>query len=176
MAHVGDWACAVALAAALGPAPALGQPSDACPREVRDAMTSWGQDGVNRAAAVIRSEEMGIARPDSVFEFSCLTDLFRMPNLYFFHGGSLVDGLLGGLHDFVCEVGEGLFEEHINRPLGQLAFWDEAPRVPGLGAGVRWRGSREAAPSVGLRPVQRIGGAAHQNIQWFRSAIGGGGP
>ena len=164
----------VALGAVLGVTAATtgAQPSDGCPREVRDAMTSWGQDGVNRAASVIRSEEMGIAKPESVFDFSCLTDLFQVPNLYFFHGGSLVDGLIGGLHDFVCEFGQSLFEEHLGRPLGQLAFWDEAPRVPGLEIGVRWGARDQESLSVSVRPVQDVGGGGHQNIQWFRSAIG----
>ena len=175
----GRWARAVAMGAAVaaGALSAGAAPDDGCPREVRDAMRSWGQDGVHRAAAVIRSEDAGIGRPTSVFDFSCLTDLFRAPDLYFFHGGSLVNGLLGGLRDFVCEAGERLFDEHVNRPIGELVFWDEAPHVPGRGAGVRW-GETTRAPTVAIRPAEGRGTreGAHRDIRWFRTAIGGTSP
>ena len=165
----------VALGLALGVAAgtAGGEADDACPRHVRDALTSWGQDGVHRAASVIRSEDAGIAKPRSVFDFSCITDLFEFPGLFFFFDpSSIVDAVLGGMRDFVCEVGEQLYAQALGEPMRRLVFWDEAPRVPGFDTGVRWT-DEAPEPEVEVLPVERVGAGSYQDIRWFRSAIGG---
>ena len=132
-------AIALGLVLGAGAATTGAQPDEACPRHVRDALTSWGQDGVHRAASVIRSEDAGIGKPTSVFDFSCITDLFEFDGLFFFFDPStIVDAVLGAMRDFVCEVGEQLYAQAIGKPMRQLVFWDEAPQVPGLATGVRW--------------------------------------
>lgn len=170
----GTW-CAAALGLVLGVAAATAgaQPDAACPRHVRDALTSWGQDGVHRAASVIRSEDVGIAKPRSVFDYSCITDLFEFPGLFFFFDPSaILDSVLGAMRDFVCEVGEQLYAQAIGEPMRQLVFWDEAPRVPGLDTGVRWT-DEAPEPEVEVLPVEPVGSGSHRDIRWFRSAIGG---
>ena len=166
--------CAIALGVVLGGAtPTAGaQPDEACPRHVRDALASWGQDGVHRAASVIRSEDAGVAKPKSVFDLSCITDLFEFPGLFFFFDPSaIVDTVLGAMRNFVCEVGEQLYAQALGEPVRQLVFWDEAPQVPGLDTGVRWTGEGPE-PEVEILPVERPGSGSYRDIRWFRSAIG----
>ena len=156
-------------------ASASGEPTDGCPPEVREALTSWGQDGVHRAAAVVRSEETGIGKPESVFDFSCLSDLFRAPGLdVFVDPAAFINAMLRAVQDFVCEVGEGLYREKVDQPIQEMVFWDESPYVPGVEVGAPWR-DKVTPPDIGVRPVEEIsaGRGSYRDARWFRQAIGG---
>ena len=155
--------------------PVAGGPSAGCPSEVRDALESWGQDGVHRAAAAIRSEETGIGKPESVFDFTCLSNLFKTPDLYeFADPGAIVDVILQGIEDFVCEAGDHLYRKHVDRPIQELVFWDELPHVPGLEVGTTWR-DKVVPPEINIRPLEDIEASTEsfRDTRWFRHAIGG---
>lgn len=156
-------------------APVTGGPSAGCPSEVRDALESWGRDGVHRAVAVIRSEETGIGKPESVFDFTCLSDLFNAPGLYtFVNSGAITNVLLQRIQDFVCEAGENLYREQVDRPIQEMVFWDELPHVPGLDVGTSWR-DKVVPAQIGIRPIQNSGASkgSYRDARWFRNAIGG---
>ena len=172
-AWVVGWAAGAALALAGGPV--AGDPTDGCPTEVRQAMTSWGRDGVHRAAAVIRSEATGIGEPESVFDFSCLTDLFRFPGLHvFIDPTAVINAILRAIQNFVCDVGDRLFRENIDRPIQEMVFWDDLPYVPGVDVNSSWR-DKVNPPEVAVRPGEGIsaGRGSYGDASWFRHAIGG---
>lgn len=171
----GWWVGGVVAGALAAAAPVSGDPTDGCPAEVRSAMTSWGRDGVHRAAAVIRSEETGIGEPESVFDFSCLTDLFRFPGLHvFIDPGAVINAILRAMQDFVCQTGKGLYREKVDQPIQEMVFWDEVPYVPGVDVDAPWR-DKVSPPDVGVRPVEGISAARgrYRDARWFRQAIGG---
>ena len=156
-------------------ATAAAAPGAGCPSEVRDALESWGRDGVHRAAAVIRSEGTGIGRPESVFDLTCLTDLFKAPGLYtFVEPGAITDVLLRQMRNFVCEVGEDLYREHVDRPIQEMVFWDELHHVSGEDVGANWR-NRVVPPEIPARPLEDTEGStgSYRDARWFRHAIGG---
>ena len=156
------------------PGVAVANGGEACSTEVQDGLKSWGQDGVHRAAAVIRDEEVGVSRPDSVFDFSCLSNLFRFPGIYVFGDPSaIINGILRGLQDLVCETAEQLVAESINRPIREMAFWEDLPFVPGVDVGARWR-NKVTPPKVGVEPVTDIDASegSYRDARWFRRAIG----
>ena len=161
-----------ALGALSGTAAANG--GEACSPEVQAGLRSWGQDGVHRAAAVIRDEEVGVSRPDSVFDFSCLSDLFRLPGIYVFGDPSAIIGsILRGLEDLVCDSAEALVATSLNRPIREMAFWEDAPYVPGVDVGARWR-RKVSPPDVDVEPVTdiRASEGSYRDARWFRRAIG----
>ena len=150
-------------------------PSAGCPSEVRDALESWGQDGVHRAATVIRSEETGIGEPESVFDLTCLTDMFEAPGLYsFVKPGAITDVLLREMRNFVCETGTELYREHVDRPIQEMVFWDELHHVLGEDVGANLR-NRVVPPEIPARPLEDTVGSAGSfpDARWFRNAIGG---
>lgn len=176
MSRPASWCAGAVLGAAIAfAAPAFGDPTDGCPAEVREAMTSWGRDGVHRAAAVIRSEETGIGEPESVFDFSCLTDLFRFPGLnVFIDPGAVINAILRAMQDFVCQSGRRLYREEVDQPIQEMVFWDEVPYVPGVDVDAPWR-DKVAPPDVEVRPVEGISASRgrYRDARWFRQAIGG---
>ena len=155
--------------------PAVADPDAGCPAEVREAMTSWGEDGVHRQVAVIRSEETGISKPESVFDFSCLDGLFRFPGLYvMFDPSAIINAILRAMQDFVCETGQRLYDQHVDQPLQDMVFWDEIPYVPGVDVDAPWR-DKGIPVDIDARPVEDIGASEgrYRDARWFRRAIGG---
>lgn len=177
MRRVRAWWVGSVIGAALAvvTAPAAGDPTDGCPVEVREAMTSWGQDGVHRAAAVIRSEETGIGEPESVFDFSCLTDLFRFPGLgVWIDPTAVLNAILRAMQDFVCSSGRRLYRQNVDQPIREMVFWDDLPHVPGVDVDAPWR-DKVVPPDVGVRPGEGISASrgSYRDARWFRRAIGG---
>ena len=150
-------------------------PDAGCPAEVREALTSWGEDGVHRQVAVIRAEATGISQPESVFDFSCLDDLFRFPGLYvMFDPSAVINAILRAMQDFVCESGEALYDQHVDQPLEEMVFWDEFPYVPGVDVDAPWR-DKGVPVDVDIREGEAIGASEgrYRDARWFRRAIGG---
>ena len=177
MRAVRGWFAAALLAGAMmGAASGVGADPDAgCPPEVREAMTSWGRDGVHRQVAVIRTEATGISEPESVFDFSCLDDLFRFPGLYvMFDPSAVINAVLRAVQDFVCETGERLYDQHVDQPIQDMVFWDEFPYVPGVDVDAPWR-DKGVPVDVDIREGEDIGaaGGRYRDARWFRRAIGG---
>ena len=77
------------------PAAVEGAAEAACNPQVRGALAASAQRGVEGDLAIIRHPDQGIRNPDSILDFSCLTDLFnyRAFDVLFDPGGALEDVL-----------------------------------------------------------------------------------
>ncbi len=145
----------------------------ACSPVVFEALEQAGQRGVTEAAAIIRNPVSGIRQPDSIFDFSCIEDLFQFPDInILFDPNRIINGILRAVQDKVCEVAELKYAEHIGRPLDDLIFSRDIPRLPGLDVRIRKTKTPEF-PSAETRPLERPnankGRASDANI--FRRAL-----
>ena len=87
-------AAALALLLLAAPAVAQGPPAEADPRcnpQVAEALAGSAQAGVEADLAVLRHPDQGIRNPDSILDFSCITDLFdyRSFDIHFDPAGAL---------------------------------------------------------------------------------------
>ena len=136
------WPFAAALALALwaSPAPAETLPADGDPRcdpEVAEALAGSAQAGVEADLAVLRNPEQGIRNPDSILDFSCITDLFdyRSFDIHFDPAGAL-EQILDLARRRICAAARDAYRRYVGRALDPSVYLSEytrpLDRLPGL--------------------------------------------
>ena len=163
---------ALALAVAPGTLPASAQSPPgavegaaveaACDRQVRDALAASAQRGVEGDLAIIRHPGQGIRNPDSILDFSCLTDLFnyRAFDVLFDPGGALED-VLDLARRRICQTARDAYRRYLGRALDTTIYTAPVPRLPGLDIDGRYGNVLDDIPGGG-------------DAKRFRSVLEGG--
>ena len=136
---------------AAGPPPpgsvASGDP--ACDPAVAEALAASAEAGVEADLAIIRHPDQGIRNPDSIFDFSCIWDLFdyRAFDVLFDPAGAL-DDILDLARRRLCAVARDAYRRYLGRTLDASVYTVPARRLPGLD--LDWR-RRNVLDDVGAR-------------------------
>ena len=142
-------ALAAALAAALLAAPSALPPAalaDACDPEVAEALARSAEEGVDRDLAVIRHPGQGVRQPDSLFDLSCVRNMFDFRGAdILFDAGGLVDRTLDLARKRVCNAAREAYAEALGRRPDPRVYLGDAAKLPG----VRLRPSPGFSAAVG---------------------------
>ena len=149
---------------------AAGDPADqaaACDPAVAEALAASAEAGVEADLAIIRHEEQGIRNPDSILDFSCITDLFdyRSFDIHFDPAGAL-EYILDLARRRICAAARDAYRRYVGRALDPSVYLSEytrpLDRLPGLD--IDWP-RRSLVDDIGV-------GDADSEL--FRDAVGGG--
>ena len=134
-----------------------------CDPRVRAALAESARRGVEADVAIVRHPDQGIRDPDSILDFSCITDLFdyRAFDILFDPAGAL-DDILDLARRRLCAAARDAYRRYLGRALDPAVYTVPARRLHGLDFG--WR--RQALPDD-----VRAGAAASER---FRDAVEGG--
>ena len=140
-----------------------GTMEDACDPAVADALARSAEAGVEADLAIIRHPDQGIRNPDSIFDFSCIRDLFdyRAFDVLFDPAGAL-DDILDLARRRLCAVARDAYRRYLGRALDASVYTVPARRLPGLG------------PGWGRRNVIEDAGAPSGDRELFRGVVEGG--
>lgn len=186
---------AAALAAALAAAaPSHGADPD-CDPEVERALAANAEAGAKEDFRAVRHAEMGIRDPESIFDLSCVSDMFDYAhsNILFDPGRAMTE-IVGFLRNLFCDRAREMFGRYVGRGLDARIFAPELEKLPGLDivteggnvldeAGAAVRAGRNAAPTPPAhrpspsRPLAAAPGSSAppaSRSELFRSLIGGG--
>ena len=144
------WPLAAALVLVLWVSPAEAQPpgtagpqgdaaghASACDPAVAEALAGSAQAGVEADLAVLRHPDQGIRNPDSILDFSCITDLFdyRSFDIHFDPAGAL-EQILDLARRRICAAARDAYRRYIGRALDPAVYISEytrpLDRLPGL--------------------------------------------
>ena len=127
-----------------------GAMEEACDPAVAEALARSAEAGVEADLAIIRHPDQGIRNPDSIFDFSCIRDLFdyRAFDVLFDPAGAL-DDILDLARRHLCAVARDAYRRYLGRALDASVYTVPARRLPGLGADWRRRGVLEDAGAPG---------------------------
>ena len=139
-----------------------GAMEDACDPAVAEALAKSAEAGVEADLAIIRHPDQGIRNPDSIFDFSCIRDLFdyRAFDVLFDPAGAL-DDILDLARRRICAAARDAYRRYLGRALDASIYTVPARRLPGLD--VDWR----------RRNVLDDIGAGSAGAELFRDAVGG---
>ena len=159
-APAGGEAASAPSAGAAGTGPA-GHAS-ACDPEVQRALAESAEAGVEADLAIIRHPGQGIRNPDSIFDFSCIWDLFdyRAFDLLFDPAGALED-ILDLARKRLCAAARDTYRSYLGRALDASVYTVPARRLPGLD--IDWQRRNL---------VDDVGGSA--DSERFRGVVEGG--
>ena len=109
-----------------------------CDPQVREALAASAERGVEDDLAIIRHPDQGIRDPDSILDFSCITDLFdyRAFDVFFDPAGALED-ILDLARRRICAAARDAYRSYLGRTLDSTIYTVPARRLPGLD--VDWR-------------------------------------
>ncbi len=156
-----------------GPAPpaAVGDPAGqasaghaaGCDPAVAEALARSAEAGVEADLAIVRHPEQGIRNPDSIFDFSCIWDLFdyRAFDVLFDPAGAL-DDVLDLARRRLCAVARDAYRRYLGRALDASVYTVPTRRLPGLD------------PGWGRRNVLEDIRADNADAERFRGVVGGG--
>ena len=105
----------------------------ACDPAVAEALAASAEAGVEADLAIIRHPGQGIRNPDSIFDFSCIRDLFdyRAFDVLFDPAGAL-DDILDLARRRLCAVARDAYRRYLGRALDASVYTVPARRLPGL--------------------------------------------
>ena len=144
-----------------------GAMEEACDPAVAEALAKSAEAGVEADLAIIRHEEQGIRNPDSILDFSCITDLFdyRSFDIHFDPAGAL-EYILDLARRRICAAARDAYRRYVGRALDPSVYVSEytrpLDRLPGLD--IDWP----------RRNVFDDLGAGDAGSELFRDAVGGG--
>lgn len=165
---------AAAVLAALAAGPAAG--AEDCDPAVERALVENAEAGARDDVRIVRHPRMGVRDPDSLFDLSCVTDMFdyRHSNILFSPDRAMSD-ILGMLRRLVCDRAREAYRGFVGRDLDATAFARDLPRLPGLDVGVTWGNllddAKEAARET--RPPPSESGAVPPGPQRVDPALPG---
>ena len=171
-----------AVAEAQGSAPAgaggpsgqasAGHPSG-CDPAVAEALARSAEAGVEADLAIIRHPDQGIRNPDSIFDFSCIRDLFdyRAFDVLFDPAGAL-DDILDLARRRLCAVARDAYRRYLGRALDASVYTVPARRLPGLDPDRRTLVPETRVPE--RRNVIDDGAEDAGNAELFRDVVEGG--
>ena len=139
-----------------------GAMEEACDRAVAEALARSAEAGVEADLAIIRHPDQGIRNPDSIFDFSCIRDLFdyRAFDVLFDPAGAL-DDILDLARRRLCAVARDAYRRYLGRAVDASVYTVPARRLPGLDLDWGWRNVMEDA------------GTPNGDSQLFRDVVGG---
>ncbi len=137
--------------------------AEACDPAVADALARSAEAGVEADLAIIRHPDQGIRNPDSIFDFSCIRDLFdyRAFDVLFDPAGAL-DDILDLARRRLCAVARDAYRRYLGRALDASVYTVPARRLPGI------------APDWRRRSVLEDAGTLNGNSELFRGVVEGG--
>ena len=137
--------------------------ADACDPAVAEALAASAEAGVEADLAIIRHPDQGIRNPDSIFDFSCIWDLFdyRAFDVLFDPAGAL-DDILDLARRRLCAAARDAYRRYLGRTLDASVYTVPARRLPGLD--LDWR----------RRNVLEDLGARSGDSELFRGVVEGG--
>ncbi len=128
---------AAAAEAQASSAPGAGVEDPRCDPQVAEALAGSAQAGVEADVAVLRNPEQGIRNPDSILDFSCITDLFdyRSFDIHFDPAGAL-EQILDLARRHICAAARDAYRRYVGRALDLSVYTSEytrpLDRLPGL--------------------------------------------
>ena len=149
--------------AGLADAQADADHADACDPAVAEALARSAEAGVEADLAIIRHPDQGIRNPDSIFDFSCIWDLFdyRAFDVLFDPAGVL-DDILDLARRRLCAVARDAYRRYLGRALDASVYTVPDRRLPGLDPD--WR----------RRTVLQEAGSRSKDSELFRGVVEGG--
>ena len=147
--------------------------ADACDPAVAEALARSAEAGVEADLAIIRHPEQGIRNPDSIFDFSCIRDLFdyRAFDVLFNPAGAL-DDILDLARRRLCAVARDAYRRYLGRALDASVYTVPARRLPGLDPDWRTLVPETRVPE--RRNVIDDGAEDAGNAELFRDVVEGG--
>ena len=144
--------------------------ADACDPAVAEALAKSAQAGVEADLAIIRHPDQGIRNPDSIFDFSCIGDLFdyRAFDVLFDPAGAL-DDILDLARRRVCAAARDAYRRYLGRAL-DASVYTVPGRLPGLGPDWRTLVPETLVPQ--RRNVLEDAEAQRGDSEQFRSVVG----
>ncbi|MDD9990733.1 MAG: hypothetical protein OXP75_02945 [Rhodospirillales bacterium] len=135
----------------------------ACDPAVAEALARSAEAGVEADLAIIRHPDQGIRNPDSIFDFSCIWDLFDYSafDVLFDPAGAL-DDILDLARRRLCAAARDAYRRYLGRALDASVYTVPARRLPGLGLGRERRNLLDGA------------GARSGDGELFRGVVEGG--
>ncbi len=141
--------------------------ADACDPAVAEALARSAEAGVEADLSIIRHPDQGIRNPDSILDFSCITDLFdyRSFDIHFDPAGAL-EYILDLARRRICAAARDAYRRYVGRALDPSVYVSEytrpLDRLPGLD--IDWP----------RRNVFDDLGAGDAGSELFRGVVGGG--
>ena len=153
-----------------GAPPGAGGSASADPRcdpRVAHALAESARQGVEADLAIVRHPDQGIRDPDSILDFSCITDLFdyRAFDILFDPAGAL-DDILDLARRRICAAARDAYRSYLGRTLDPAIYTVPARRLPGLD--FDWR-RRDVFDDLGAND-----GASDGGSELFRGVVEGG--
>ena len=126
----------------------------------RQVAAKSAEAGVEADLAIIRHPDQGIRNPDSIFDFSCIRDLFdyRAFDVLFDPAGAL-DDILDLARRRICAAARDAYRRYLGRALDASVYTVPARRLPGLD--LDWQ----------RRHVLEDIGAGDADAELFRSVV-----
>ena len=153
--------------------------ADACDPAVAEALARSAEAGVEADLAIIRHPDQGIRNPDSIFDFSCIRDLFdyRAFDVLFDPAGAL-DDILDLARRRLCAVARDAYRRYLGRGLDASVYTVPARRLPGLDPDWRTLAPETLVPETRV-PERRnvlddVGAEDAGNAELFRGVVEGG--
>ena len=142
---------------------------DACDPAVAEALARSAEAGVEADLAIIRHPDQGIRNPDSIFDFSCIRDLFdyRAFDVLFDPAGAL-DDILDLARRRLCAVARDAYRRYLGRALDASVYTVPARRLPGLDP--EWRTLVPERRNV----LDDVGAEDAGDAELFRGVVEGG--
>ena len=166
----------LAALALLAAAPSAAQQPADCDPKIEAALAVSAERGVRNDLVIVRHPEQGIRNPDSIFDFSCLEEMFDYRSFdVFFDPNRALQDLLGLARRGVCAAARQAYGRYVGRTPDATVYTRGAERLPGLDVrpapGNVLRDVRPAAPR--RAPPATSPPPASPNSGQFRSLIGG---
>ena len=106
-------------------------PADCDPR-VAEALVDAAEAGVQADFQVIRHSDQGIRKPDSIFDLSCVWDMFDYRGFNILHDpGAALDRILNLARKRICSEARDVYNRHVGRGLDARVFSGPVHDIPG---------------------------------------------
>ena len=97
------------------------------------ALADSARAGVEAELAIIRHPDQGIRNPDSIFDFSCIRDLFDYSSFdILFDPAGALDDILDLARRRLCAAARDAYRRYLGRALDPAVYTAPLPRLPGL--------------------------------------------
>ena len=124
---------AAVVAAALCAAPPATAADEDCDPEVERALVESAETGARDDIRIVRDRDMGIRDPDSLFDLSCVTDMFDYSHSdILFKPGRAMTDILGLLRRVICDKAREALGRFSGRAFNATVFARQLPLLPGL--------------------------------------------
>ena len=103
-----------------------------CDPEVERALVENAEAGARDDIRIVRDREMGIRDPESLFDLSCVTNMFDYGHSNILTPGRNMTDVVGLLNRALCDTLRDALGRFSGRSFNALVFARELPLLPGL--------------------------------------------